>query len=42
MANPLVAVCQMTSTNDKEKNLQTVRELVERAKSRAACVSTYI
>ncbi|KOX76521.1 Nitrilase like protein 1 [Melipona quadrifasciata] len=39
MANPLVAVCQMTSTNDKEKNLHTVRELVEKAKSRAACVT---
>lgn len=41
MAHPLVAVCQMTSTNDKEKNLQTVRELAEKAKSRTACVSTY-
>lgn len=42
MMNPLVAVCQMTSTNDKEKNLQTIRELVEKAKSKTACVSTYI
>lgn len=39
MENPLVAVCQMTSTNDKEKNLQTVRELSEKAKHRAASVS---
>lgn len=40
MANPLIAVCQMTSTNDKEKNLQTVTELAAKAKSRSACVST--
>lgn len=41
MAHPLVAVCQMTSTNDKEKNLQTVRELAERAKSRTACIAFF-
>lgn len=41
MINPLIAVCQMTSTNDKEKNLQTVRELVSKAKSRSACVTFF-
>ncbi|XP_076753858.1 ntrilase and fragile histidine triad fusion protein NitFhit [Xylocopa sonorina] len=41
MTNPLVAVCQMTSTNDKEKNLQTVRELAEKAKSRLACMAFF-
>lgn len=41
MANPLIAVCQMTSTNDKEKNLQTVRELAEKAKSRSACIAFF-
>ncbi|XP_076686326.1 ntrilase and fragile histidine triad fusion protein NitFhit [Andrena cerasifolii] len=39
MANPLIAVCQMTSTNDKEKNLQTVSELAAKAKSRSACIA---
>lgn len=39
MANPLIAVCQMTSTSDKEKNMQTVSELAAKAKSRSACVS---
>lgn len=39
MANPLIAVCQMTATSDKEKNLQTVQELAEKAKNRSACVS---
>ncbi|XP_043786680.1 nitrilase and fragile histidine triad fusion protein NitFhit isoform X2 [Apis laboriosa] len=42
MENPLVAVCQMTSTNDKEKNLQTVRELTEKAKHRAASACDYL
>ncbi|XP_076235129.1 ntrilase and fragile histidine triad fusion protein NitFhit [Calliopsis andreniformis] len=41
MANPLVAVCQMTSTNDKEKNLQTVNELTAKAKSRSACIAFF-
>lgn len=41
MANPLVAVCQMTSTNDKEKNLETVRKLAEKAKSRSACIAFF-
>lgn len=41
MENPLVAVCQMTSTNDKEKNLQTVRELSEKAKRRAASIAFF-
>ncbi|XP_076643415.1 ntrilase and fragile histidine triad fusion protein NitFhit [Halictus rubicundus] len=41
MANPLIAVCQMTSTNDKEKNLQTVCELAEKAKSRSACIAFF-
>lgn len=38
MANPLVAVCQMTSTGDKDKNFQVVQELVKQAKQRQACV----
>lgn len=42
MANPLIAICQMTSTNDKEKNLQTVCEIVSKAKARSACVSINI
>ncbi|KZC07003.1 Nitrilase like protein 1 [Dufourea novaeangliae] len=41
MANPLIAVCQMTSTNDKEKNLQTVCELAKKAKSRSACIAFF-
>ncbi|XP_017794846.1 PREDICTED: nitrilase homolog 1 [Habropoda laboriosa] len=41
MANPLVAVCQMTSTNDKEKNFKTVRELTEKAKCRSACIAFF-
>ncbi|XP_076618748.1 ntrilase and fragile histidine triad fusion protein NitFhit [Colletes latitarsis] len=41
MANPLIAVCQMTSTNDKEKNLQFVRELTAKAKSRSACIAFF-
>ncbi|XP_031826776.1 ntrilase and fragile histidine triad fusion protein NitFhit [Nomia melanderi] len=41
MANPLIAVCQMTSTNNKETNLQTVRELAEKAKSRSACMAFF-
>lgn len=41
MANPLIAVCQMTATSDKEKNLQTVQELAEKAKNRSACMAFF-
>ncbi|XP_033338700.2 ntrilase and fragile histidine triad fusion protein NitFhit [Megalopta genalis] len=41
MANPLIAVCQMTSTNDKEMNLRTVRELAEKAKAKSACIAFF-
>ncbi|XP_029042278.1 deaminated glutathione amidase isoform X1 [Osmia bicornis bicornis] len=41
MTNPLIAVCQMTSTNDKEKNLQTVSEVVSKAKARSACITFF-
>ncbi|KAK0183376.1 hypothetical protein PV327_001425 [Microctonus hyperodae] len=41
MPNPsqLVAVCQMTSTGDKEKNFQVVHDLVVEAKRKQACMA---
>ncbi|XP_013393327.1 nitrilase and fragile histidine triad fusion protein NitFhit [Lingula anatina] len=33
---PVVAVCQLTSTSDKEKNFNVCRALIERAKKRGA------
>ncbi|XP_008216975.1 deaminated glutathione amidase isoform X1 [Nasonia vitripennis] len=39
MSNPLVAVCQMTSTSDKEKNFEAVSNLVAEAKRRNACIA---
>lgn len=41
MTHPLVAVCQMTSTADKDKNLQVVKHLVEEAKSRSATIAFF-
>lgn len=41
MSNPLIAVCQMTSTADKEKNLETVCELTAKAKSRSASIAFF-
>ncbi|XP_044127961.1 deaminated glutathione amidase [Bufo gargarizans] len=35
---PLIAVCQMTSTSDKEKNFSTCSRLVQEAAARRACV----
>ncbi|XP_075699415.1 deaminated glutathione amidase isoform X2 [Rhinoderma darwinii] len=34
---PLIAVCQMTSTSDKEKNFSTCSRLVQEAAARRAC-----
>ncbi|XP_014218972.1 deaminated glutathione amidase [Copidosoma floridanum] len=39
MSNPLIAVCQMTSTSDKEENFQAVSNLVAEAKRRNACIA---
>ncbi|KAJ8668189.1 hypothetical protein QAD02_009852 [Eretmocerus hayati] len=39
MSNPLVAVCQMTSTSDKNKNFEVVSSLVAEAKQRNACIA---
>jgi len=41
MPNPLVAVCQMTSTSDKCKNYQVVSNLVAQAKHRNACIAFF-
>ena len=41
-SNPLIAVCQMTSTSDKDKNFEAVKGLVAEAKRRNACVSVMI
>lgn len=38
MSSSLVAVLQMTSTNDKAKNFETCRKLIERAKARGAAM----
>ncbi|XP_063802889.1 deaminated glutathione amidase isoform X2 [Pseudophryne corroboree] len=35
---PLIAVCQMTSTSNKEKNLSTCSQLIREAASRSACM----
>ncbi|MEE6514971.1 hypothetical protein FKM82_023446 [Ascaphus truei] len=35
---PLIAVCQMTSTSDKEKNVSTCSGLIREAASRRACM----
>ncbi|KAM4664034.1 deaminated glutathione amidase isoform 2-T4 [Discoglossus pictus] len=35
---PLIAVCQMTSTSDKEKNLSTGSRLIREAAARRACM----
>ncbi|XP_075049342.1 deaminated glutathione amidase isoform X2 [Mixophyes fleayi] len=35
---PLIAVCQMTSTSDKEKNVSTCSRLIREAASRSACM----
>ncbi|KAL7292399.1 deaminated glutathione amidase [Trichogramma pretiosum] len=39
MPNPLVAVCQMTSTSNKDKNFEAVSHLVAEAKRRNACIA---
>ncbi|XP_015112951.1 deaminated glutathione amidase isoform X2 [Diachasma alloeum] len=39
--NPLVAVCQMTSTADKQKNFEVVRNLVVQAKERKAQIAFF-
>ncbi|XP_063989047.1 deaminated glutathione amidase isoform X2 [Diachasmimorpha longicaudata] len=39
--NPLVAVCQMTSIADKEKNFEVVRNLVVQAKERRAQIAFF-
>ncbi|XP_011314776.1 nitrilase homolog 1 isoform X2 [Fopius arisanus] len=39
--NPLVAVCQMTSTADKEKNFEVVQNLVVQAKERKAQIAFF-
>lgn len=36
---PKVAVCQMTATNNKEKNLETVKRLVQKSLEYEAKVS---
>lgn len=36
--NPLAAVCQVTSTPDKEANFAACKRLVEQAKERGACM----
>ncbi|KAG7207850.1 hypothetical protein KM043_009451 [Ampulex compressa] len=41
MAKPLVAVCQMTSTADKMKNMQVVVQLATEAKSRSAAIAFF-
>lgn len=40
--NPLVAVCQMTSTENKKKNYSILEDLVIQAKQRQACVIKHI
>ncbi|XP_015176076.1 PREDICTED: nitrilase and fragile histidine triad fusion protein NitFhit [Polistes dominula] len=39
MTNKLVAICQMRSINDKEKNLEVVAKLINEAKQRNACIA---
>lgn len=41
MGRPLVAVCQMTSTADKNVNLQVVKELTAEAKSRSCTIAFF-
>ncbi|XP_057340788.1 deaminated glutathione amidase isoform X1 [Microplitis mediator] len=41
MMNPLVAVCQMTSTENKEKNYSILEDLVIQAKQRQACMAFF-
>ncbi|XP_011495549.1 PREDICTED: nitrilase homolog 1 [Ceratosolen solmsi marchali] len=41
MVNPLVAVCQMTSTSNKDKNFEIVCNLVAEAKKRNASVAFF-
>ncbi|XP_043472653.1 deaminated glutathione amidase [Leptopilina heterotoma] len=41
MSSRLVAVCQMTSVSDKEKNFQVVRDLVIEAKQRNASIAFF-
>lgn len=36
--NPIIGVCQLTCTVDKDKNFQISRSLIERAKSKGAKV----
>lgn len=38
MTHKYVAVCQMRSINDKQKNLEVVSQLINEAKQRNACV----
>lgn len=42
MANPLIAVCQMRSIADKEKNLEVLTDLAAEAKRRSAVVCIYL
>lgn len=41
MANPLIAVCQMRSIADKEKNLEVLTELTAEAKHRSAVMAFF-
>ncbi|XP_043268724.1 deaminated glutathione amidase isoform X1 [Venturia canescens] len=41
MPNPLVAVCQMTATSDKNKNYEILRDLVIQAKQRNASIAFF-
>ncbi|XP_015608757.1 nitrilase and fragile histidine triad fusion protein NitFhit [Cephus cinctus] len=41
MSNPLAAICQMTSTSDKNKNLETICSLVNEAKQRHASIAFF-
>lgn len=41
MPSKLVAVCQMTSTGDREKNYQVVSDLVSKARESNACMALF-
>ncbi|XP_046426624.1 deaminated glutathione amidase isoform X1 [Neodiprion fabricii] len=41
MSTRLVAVCQMTSTGDREKNFEVVSSLVSQAKGNNACIAMF-
>ncbi|XP_034947967.1 deaminated glutathione amidase isoform X2 [Chelonus insularis] len=39
--NPLIAVCQITSTQDKDKNFETCKNLLSQSKDRGACMAFF-